>query len=235
MMIITSKIIFKPSIKKLKALEANEKLEIITSEFPENIKMVEEILDIIENNKIKKEFVRPKVEIVEDTKTSLYIAVTNKILIADMKNNYARIQTIAHECIHSSQNKALIFFNFIISNINILFFLALVGLTLFRVIEMNILLVAVLTIMILTQFAVRIYLEVDAMKKARLLAEEYINKKIAGNDELNLTKEDKEKLLKGYDKINEEGIPFMIDYFLTTALVKILIYATIGVLLLKFT
>ena len=33
----------------------------------------------------------------KDTETSLYIAITNKISIADMKNNYARLQTIAHE------------------------------------------------------------------------------------------------------------------------------------------
>ena len=54
-----------------------------------------------------------KIEEAKDTGTSLYIAVTNKISIADMKNNYARIQTIAHECIHSCQDRRLLLFNFI--------------------------------------------------------------------------------------------------------------------------
>ena len=59
----------------------------------------------------------------------MYIAITNKISIADMKNNYSRIQTIAHECIHSVQNRRLLLCNFIVSNINIIYIIAISILT----------------------------------------------------------------------------------------------------------
>ena len=49
-----------------------------------------------------------KVEENGDNEASLYIAVTNKILIANISNTYTRIQTIAHECLHSIQNKKII-------------------------------------------------------------------------------------------------------------------------------
>lgn len=221
--LIASKVIFKPSIKRLRALEDNKEVEELVNKFPEDLQMAGEILDMIEKEKGEENFKRPKVEQVEDTKTSLYIAVTNKILIVNMKNNYARIQTIAHECIHSAQNKGLIFFNFIISNINILFFLIAGVLTLFRVIEINMPILAVFSVTVFTQFIVRIHLEVDAMKKARVLAEEYIKSK-----DLELSEEDVEKILESYDEINEEGIPFIIDNYFVLAVGTLLIYLGAG-------
>jgi len=219
-------------MKKLKTLKDNEKLESITNNFPEDIQIAEEILDIIAKEKTG-QFTRPKIEQSENTKTSLYIVVTNKILIANMKNNYARIQTIAHECIHSSQSKAFLFLNFIISNVNMLMFLIITGLTLFSVIKINILLALGLTCMLLTQFSIRIYLEIDAMKRARHLAEEYINSKTVENNALVVSKEDIAKLLESYDKLNEQGIPFMIDHYFTRSIIPILIYIVMAYMLLS--
>ena len=36
---------------------------------------------------------------------SLYIVATNTILISNIKDTFTRVQTIAHECLHSIQNK----------------------------------------------------------------------------------------------------------------------------------
>ena len=58
----------------------------------------------------------------ENKEASLYIVATNTILIANIKNTFTRIQTIAHECIHSIQDKHLLWFNFIFSNIYLLYF-----------------------------------------------------------------------------------------------------------------
>ena len=52
-----------------------------------------------------------------------------------MKNNYARIQTIAHECLHSCQDRTLLMFNFIFSNINMIYFFVISILTLFKIIN----------------------------------------------------------------------------------------------------
>ena len=88
-----------------------------------------------------------KIEEAKDTGTSLYIAVTNKISIADMKNNYARIQTIAHECIHSCQDRRLLLFNFIFSNINIIYFIIISVLTILKVITNQSLQIAILMLL----------------------------------------------------------------------------------------
>ena len=92
--IILFKIIFKINIKKMKEKKENKELEEITDKFPQNVEVAKTMLEMLDNNSVK-------IEEAKNTETSLYIAVTNKISIADMKKNYARIQTIAHECIHS--------------------------------------------------------------------------------------------------------------------------------------
>ena len=139
--------------------------------------------------------------------------------------------TIAHECIHSTQNKPLLLFNFIISNINILLFLLLLGLTVFRTIEINMVLVLAFTFMVLVQFSARVYLEVDAMKRGRILAEEYIDIKMAEENFWMVSQEEKNKLLKSYDKINEIGIPVIIDLYFTKSIIVILICVVVGLIM----
>ena len=141
-----------------------------------------------------------------------------------MKNNYARIQTIAHECLHSCQDRTILMFNFIFSNINMIYFFVISILTVFKIINYQILQIAILMLFTLIQFAVRSFLEIDAMLKAKFLAEEYIEKKKLCTDE------EKEQLLKEYDNINKIGIPFVIDNLLTSGLIRILIYTVISVI-----
>ena len=213
--IILFKIIFKISIKKAKSLKENKEAEKITNKFPGNVEIAKEMLSLLGNESVK-------IEEAKDTETSLYIAITNKISIADMKNNYARIQTIAHECLHSCQDRTLLLFNFIFSNLNIIYFLAITILTIFKVINSQMLQMAILMLFTLIQFAVRSFLEIDAMTRAKYLAKEYMEiKKLC-------TDEEKEKLLKEYDKINKVGIPFVVDNLLTSGLIRVLIYAIIS-------
>ena len=49
-----------------------------------------------------------KVEEDKDSEASLYIAITNKISIANIQKTYTRIQTLAHECLHSIQDRKLL-------------------------------------------------------------------------------------------------------------------------------
>mgnify|MGYP000578650480 FL=1 len=215
--IILFKIIFKINIKKMKEKKENKELEEITDKFPQNVEVAKTMLEMLDNNSVK-------IEEAKNTETSLYIAVTNKISIADMKKNYARIQTIAHECIHSCQDRRLLLFNFIFSNINIIYFIIISILTILKVISNQNLQIEILMLFTLIEFSVRSFLEIDAMTKAKYLAKEYMEKiKLC-------TEEGKNKLLKEYGDINKIGIPFVIDNLLTTALIRVLIYCIISII-----
>ena len=216
--IIILKIIFKINKKEAKELENNKSAQAITDKFPENIDIAKEMLEMLNNKNVK-------IEQAKNTKTSLYIAVVNKISIADLKDNYGRIQTIAHECIHSMQDRTLLLFNFIFSNISIIYFALAIILTLCKVYTNTMLQVFILTMFTLINFSVRAYLEIDAMTKSRYLAEKYMNQK-------NLcTKDEQEKLLKEYDKINKVGIPFTLYYLLTNSLIRIILYMAIAIII----
>ena len=82
----------------------------------------------------------------KDATNCLYIAATNKILIANMRDSYTRIQTIAHECLHSVQDKRILSFNFIFSNFYFVYFfiisiLAIMGLLVHEMMFLSILLI----------------------------------------------------------------------------------------------
>lgn len=215
--IVLLKWIFKIDFKKAKELQEDKELEKLTDKFPENIKIAKEMLDMLDNKKVK-------VEEVKDTKTSLYIAITDKILIADMKNNYGRIQTIAHECLHSIQDRGLLLFNFIFSNINMLYWLVITILTITKVITNVKMQLFVLLLMAMIKVIVRGYLEIDAMTKSRYLAEKYMNIKAI------LEKAEEEKLLNKYNEINKYGIPYTIVYIAISSLLGILGYAIVTII-----
>lgn len=215
--IVLLKWIFKIDFKKAKELQEDKELEKLTDKFPENIKIAKEMLDMLDNKKVK-------VEEVKDTKTSLYIAITDKILIADMKNNYGRIQTIAHECLHSIQDRGLLLFNFIFSNINMLYWLVITILTITKVITNVKMQLFVLLLMAMIKVIVRGYLEIDAMTKSRYLAEKYMNTKAI------LEKAEEEKLLNKYNEINKYGIPYTIVYIAISSLLGILGYAIVTII-----
>ena len=191
------KIAFKIDIKKAEKLKENKELQELTDKFPENVEIAKEMLGMLGNDKVK-------IEQGKNTETSLYIAATDKIIIADMKNNYARIQTIAHECMHSVQDRRLLMFNFIFSNINMLYLIVVAILTITKVIQNTMLQAFILILFTLIKFAVRGFLEADAMTKSRYFAEKYIKtKKILNNKET-------ESLLEQYDEINKNILTYTI-------------------------
>lgn len=215
---ILLKIIFKISFKQAKDLEENKNMQKITDRFPENIEIAKEMLEMLDNKNVE-------IEQAKDTKTSLYIAITNKISIADLKDNYGRIQTIAHECMHSVQDRRLLMFNFIFSNISILYFIVIIILNICNIVKNNMLQIFILLLFAFIQFAVRAYLEIDAMTKSKYLAKEYIEKK-------NLcTKKETEELINEYDKINKLGIPFTLDHLITNSLLRLSIYIIIAIII----
>lgn len=213
-LVIVLKIVFSYSMKVLKEIGEDNELDELAKKYPENIEMCKEYLQILGNEDIK-------VEESENSQASLYIAVTNKISIANIKNTYTRIQTIAHECLHSIQDRKLLMFNFVFSNIYLLYFLAICILTVFNIVKFKMIFLVILILFSFVYYAVRVFLENDAMIKARFLSEKYMKK----NEFTSV--EETEKLLSGFDKINNEGIKSINYYMFLQCMIKVLIYLVI--------
>ena len=106
-------------IKLLKELGFDKKLNEITNKLPENREICNDILKILGNENVN-------VKENEGNQASLYIAISNSIIIANIKNTFTRVQTIAHECLHSVQNRRTLIFNFILSNLYIIYFISII-------------------------------------------------------------------------------------------------------------
>ena len=99
----------------LKQIGEDEELDNLAKAYSSNIEIAKDYLKKLNNEKVK-------IEENEGAESSLYIAITDKILIANIQKSYTRIQTIAHECLHSIQSRKLLMFNFIFSNLSLEFF-----------------------------------------------------------------------------------------------------------------
>ena len=192
-MIIILRILFGSSKKQIEAIAENKKLNELASKYPENIEMCKEYLKMLNNENVE-------VEEDKEATNSLYIAISNKIVIAGVKKSFTRIQTIAHECLHSIQNRKILLFNFIYSNIYLLYFIVISILALFKVLPYKMVFIAILILGAFIYYFVRSYLENDAMIKARFLAEKYMEKvKISSQEEI-------ERIVNAFDKLNDVGI-----------------------------
>lgn len=192
--IITIRIVFQINIKEIKKIADNNKvLDDVVKKYPSNTDICKLILKRINNEKVK---------IQEDKKANncLYIAVSDKILIANMRESFTRIQTIAHECLHSVQDRRILLFNYIFSCFYIVFFYILILLGIFKFIPNKMLIFSVYILFSFIYYFIRSYLEDDAMIKARYLAKEFM-------EDTNISsKTEIEKIINEYDKLNNLGI-----------------------------
>ena len=220
MVLLVLKFIFKISIKEIKKLGNNEELDELTAKLPDNITICEEILKIINN-----ETVKIKESENEKSDTSLYIAITDTIIIAKIKESYTRVQTIAHECIHSIQDRALLLANFVISNIYLLYFISIIPLTIFGIIKNTNMQIFILLFIGFNHFAIRNILEIDAMIRAKYLAKQYLlNTEMYSANEIN-------KIEIAYDNLNEKGIKTTEYFLMCNAMAKVVVYALMVVVL----
>ena len=205
---------FEFNLKKIKRIGENKELDELCKDYPENIEMCKYYLKKLNNE---------NVQIEEDDKAeaSLYIAVSNKIVIANIKNSFTRIQTIAHECLHSVQNRKILMFNFIFSNIYLIYFIAISMYAIFCLLPHKDFFMSILMILGLIYYMVRSYLENDAMIKARYLAKEYMEEvQISSEEEI-------EKIVKGFDDLNNAGIKCVNYKLFLSVIMKILIFLLI--------
>lgn len=208
------KIVFSVKIKKLKQFEKDEYLDKVVSKYPENTQICEEILKKVNNNTVK-------IEEDPNANTTLYLVMSNKIFIANLNKSYTRIQTIAHECLHSIQDKKILWSNFIFSNIYLIYLVIIAVLSILKILPCKMLFLAIFLVLGLVYYSIRTYLENDAMIKARFLAKEYMEEKgISSKDEI-------ESLVKKYDELNDIGIKFINFKFFEGIIIKAVILSFI--------
>jgi len=113
----------------------------------------------------------------DDTTVSFYTCTTDTITISNNKDSkeLARFVHVAHECVHSIQDRTLLFFHFFISNVQILYFLG-IFIYFFYAIESELkfsLLLIQLFIFLLI-FFIKVILESEASYRSISVATEYI-------------------------------------------------------------
>ena len=202
---------------KIKHIADDKELDELASKYPSNIEICKKYLKKLENQNVK-------IEENTESETSLYIAITNKISIANIANSYTRIQTIAHECLHSIQDRKILNFNFIFSNLYILYFFTICILAIFKMLPNKMLFLSIYLLLSMVYYMVRIYLENDAMIKARYVAKEYMEEeKISTSEEIN-------KIVQGFDKINALGIKCVNYQFFLNIIIKLFIFSLICII-----
>ncbi len=207
-------------IKKIKEIGYDKELNKIASKFPDNKEICTKILEKLDNKKVK-------VEEEKDSKTSLYIAISDKIIIANIKDTFTRIQTIAHECLHSVQSRTMLLFNFIFSNISLLYFLVAIFLVLFNVLDGFVFIQIYIGIGIIS-YVIKSYLETDAMTKAFYIAKEYMEETAKAS--ANITKEEADILLDNIAKLNKIGISLTNFYLIVGIMLKIIFLCIMGLI-----
>ena len=214
-LLILIKTIYKINIKELKKIgEDNKELEEKKKKYPSNVEICKTILKKLNNENVT-------IQEEKDNESCLYIAITNKIIIANMRESFTRIQTIAHECLHSIQDKTILMFNFIFSNLYIAYFYIIALLGIFRVIPKPMIFYIIYIIFGYIYYFVRSYLEMDAMTKARFLAKEYMEEaNISSKEEIN-------KIVNEYDKLNNIGIKTVNFKLFTYTIIRSIVLAVI--------
>ena len=212
---ILIKFIFRIKINKLKQIaENNNDLNDIVKKYPSNIKICKSILKKLNNEKVK-------IQEDKEANNCLYIAASDKIIIANMRDSFTRIQTIAHECLHSVQDRRILLFNFIYSCFYIAIFYLAIILGVFKYLPNKMFFLCIYIIFSFLYYFIRSYLENDAMIKARYLAKEYMeDTNISNTEEI-------EKIVNEYDIINDLGIKAVNYNIFSNTMYKTIILALI--------
>lgn len=205
-------------ISEIKKIGYDKELNEITNKLPDNKKICEDILIKVNNNNVKIRQDESKI-------ASLYLVFSNTILIANIKNSFTRVQTIAHECLHSIQDKKFLWFNFIFYNIYTIFFITICILGFVEKINNYWAVAVILLIFGLIFLGVRTYLEMDAMIKARYLAKEYL---LDNSDKL--SKEEIDLIISKYDYINDVGIKLTVAILAWKPIFRFLLFIFICII-----
>lgn len=215
--IIIVNFMMKMNVKELEEIALNPEINEITKKYPQNVEICKFILKKLGNEITKIE---------EDTSsdTTLYIAIQDKISIGNTHDSFTRIQTMAHECLHSVQDRKMLIFNFVYSNIYILYFCVICVLVVIKKLPNEMVFSNILLILSFIYYAIRIFLENDAMIKAEYVAKEYIEEQAIS------TKQEIEKVCDGFKRINKSCIKGTNCNLFIKIMIKVVIFSVLALI-----
>lgn len=207
----------KINIKEIEKIALDENLNKITEKYPDNTQICKDILKKLKNENVK-------IEEDINSNSTLYIAIQNKISIGNTHNSFTRIQTMAHECLHSVQDRKMLIFNFIYSNIYILYYLVTLILLILKKLPNEMLFLNIFLILSFIYYVVRIFLENDAMIKAEYLTKEYMEEKnISTKEEINL-------VVEGLKTINDKCIKGTNGSMFIKIMIKVILFSALALI-----
>lgn len=215
--IVVVSIMMKANTKELEKIALNTELNEIAKKYPSNIEISKDILKKLGNQ-------TTKIENDPNSEMTLYIAVQDKISIGNMHDSFTRIQTIAHECLHSIQDKKLLMFNFIYSNIYITYFTIICILVIVGRLPNEMMFSNILLILSFIYYVIRTFLENDAMFKAEYLAKEYMEEHPV------VSKEETIKLCMGLKKLNDGCIKGTNCSLFVKIMIKVVIFNALALI-----
>ena len=215
--IIIVNTMMKMNVKELEKIALNPELNEIAQKYPKNVEICKTILKKLENKTTKIE---------EDTSSdaTLYIAIQDKISIGNTHDSFTRIQTMAHECLHSIQDRKMLIFNFIYSNIYIMYFVVICILAIINKLPNEIMFSNILLILSFIYYVIRVFLENDAMIKAEYVAKEYM-------EEQNISfPEEIKKVCNGFKKLNDGCIKGTNCSLFIKIMIKVVIFNVLALI-----
>ena len=215
--IITIFFMMKTNVKELEKIALDKELNSIAEKFPDNTQICKSILKKIENE-------RTQIEENQQSEATLYIAIQDKISIGNMHKSFTRIQTIAHECLHSIQDRKMLIFNFIYSNIYLLYFIITCILVILKKLDNTMMYSNIFLILSFIYYVVRVFLENDAMIKAQYIAKEYMQEQAVA------TEEEVNKIFEGFQNLNKELIKGTNCNLFTGIMIKLVIFNALALI-----
>ena len=207
----------KINVKEIEKIALDSELNEIAKKYPKNTQICKVILEKLGNR-------TTKIEEDETSESTLYLVTHNKICIGNTHESFSRIQTMAHECLHSIQDKKMLVFNFVYSNIYFIYFIVISVLVIGRRLPDEMLFSQILLILSFIYYVIRIFLENDAMIKAEFLAKQYL-------EEQNISsKEEIEKVCEGFKKINNHGVKGTNCNLFIKIMIKVVIFNVLALI-----
>ena len=215
--IITIFFMMKTNVKELEEIALDKELNSIAEKFPDNTEICKSILRKIENK-------TTQIEENQKSEATLYIAIQDKISIGNTHKSFTRIQTIAHECLHSVQDRKMLIFNFIYSNIYLLYFVIICILIILKRLDNIMMYSNIFLILSFIYYVVRVFLENDAMIKAQYIAREYMQEQDA------VTEEEVNKIFEGFQNLNKGLIKGTNCNLFTGIMIKLVIFNALALI-----
>lgn len=215
--IITIFFMMKTNVKELEKIALEKELNSIAEKFPDNTEICKSILKNLENE-------TTKIEENKKSEATLYIAIQDKILIGNTHKSFTRIQTMAHECLHSIQDRKMLIFNFIYSNIYLLYFVIICILIISKKLDNVMLYSNIFLILSFIYYVVRVFLENDAMIKAQYIAKDYMQKQDV------VTEEEVNKIFEGFQNLNKGLIKGTNCNLFTGIMIKLVIFNVLSLI-----